>query len=482
MMPTVSILEALDDPDLFGPLFRGSSWDRWKSFLAALFALPLAGEALDHYRHHTERTTSPAKPFREAALVIGRRGGKSRILALIAVYLATFRDYEPYLAPGEQPVVAVIAADRRQARIILRYVIGTLRAVRLLVPLIEGETVESVTLSNGVTIEVHSGTIAAPRGRTFVAVLCDEISFWASDEASANPDAEVVASVRPGLISIPGSVLLLSSSPYAKRGVLWNTFRRHFGHDDARVLVWKATTLEMNPNADKAEIGEAYEEDPVAAAAEYGAQFRDDLVGYIDRAAVEACVAPGVSERPPVPGISYCCFMDPAGGAGRDSFALTIGHRASDGMVIVDCLREWRPPFNPIMVVAEAEPLLDQYHVTEIISDFWGSQWIGERFTGGGRRTYHKSEKVKSDLYLESLPVLMSGRVQLLDHPRSVTQIATLDRRTARSGKDSVDHQPGGHDDLANVLCGVIVQLAKPDAMTIWRRLGRPDWPAPLRG
>jgi hypothetical protein len=75
-------------------------------------------------------------------------------------------------------------------------------------------------------------------------------------------------------------------------------------------------------------------------------------------------------------------------------------------------------------------------------------------------------------LYLESLPVLTSGRVQLLDHPRANAQIAGLERRTARSGKDSVDHPPGGHDDLANGICGVIVLLAKPDAMTVWRRLG----------
>ena len=55
----------------------------------------------------------------------------------------------------------------------------------------------------------------------------------------------------------------------------------------------------------------------------------------------------------------------------------------------------------------------------------------------------------------------------------------TISRGTARAYTPAPagtvsDHQPGGHDDLANAICGVIVQLAKPDAMTIWRRLGRP--------
>jgi len=74
VMPVISILEALDDPELFQPLFAAPTWDRWKSFLAALFALPLTGEAREHYREHTGRTVAPIKAFREAAIVCGRRG------------------------------------------------------------------------------------------------------------------------------------------------------------------------------------------------------------------------------------------------------------------------------------------------------------------------------------------------------------------------------------------------------------------------
>jgi hypothetical protein len=469
----VSILEVLADEHLFAPMFRGPSWARWRIFLAALFALPMDGEALELYQHHTGRLAAPTKPFREAALVIGRRGGQSRVLALLAVYLSCFRNYTEYLAPGEQPVVAIIAADRRQARICLRYIIGLLRSVPLLTPLIADEYAESVVLANGVTIEIHTGSIASPRGRTFIAVLCDEIAFWTSDEGAANPDVEIIRSVRPGLISIPSSILLLASSPYARRGVLWEAFRRNFGRDEGRVLVWRGTTLEMNATADRTEIEQAYEEDPIVAAAEFGAQFRDDLIGFIDRAVIEACVARGVYERPPLPGLSYNCFVDPAGGQGRDSFALAIGHRAPDGLVVIDVIREWRPPFSAAGVVDEAIPLLDSYRIREVVSDYWGAEWVGERFTAGGGRRYTRSERVKSAIYLECLPVLTSGQAQLLDHQRTIGQIATLERRTARSGKDSVDHAPGAHDDCANAVCGVIVSLAKPTGLEIWARMGR---------
>jgi hypothetical protein len=35
-----------------------------------------------------------------------------------------------------------------------------------------------------------------------------------------------------------------------------------------------------------------------------------------------------------------------------------------------------------------------------------------------------------------------------------------LERRTARSGKDSIDHAPNGHDDVANAVAGVASLLA----------------------
>jgi hypothetical protein len=46
-------------------------------------------------------------------------------------------------------------------------------------------------------------------------------------------------------------------------------------------LVWKADTATMNPKIDPAIIAEAYDSDPEAARAEYGAEFRDDLADYI---------------------------------------------------------------------------------------------------------------------------------------------------------------------------------------------------------
>jgi hypothetical protein len=97
-----SLLKALADPALFACHFRGASWAAWKVFLAALTAGPMDEPAMALYRQCTGRTAPPNGAILGGLSgVVGRRGGKSRVLALIAVFLACFRDYTPHLAPGE---------------------------------------------------------------------------------------------------------------------------------------------------------------------------------------------------------------------------------------------------------------------------------------------------------------------------------------------------------------------------------------------
>jgi hypothetical protein len=62
-------------------------------------------------------------------------------------------------------------------------------------------------------------------------------------------------------------------------------------------------------------------------------------------------------------------------------------------------------------------------------------------------------------LYLNFLSLANSGRVELLDNGRVLSQFAALQRRAGRSGKDSVDHPRDAHDDLANSVAGVLVNL-----------------------
>jgi hypothetical protein len=209
----MTLREALRDPNLFGRFFRGSSWKLWRTFLDALYAEKPSDDDLINFRGCTGRTIWPTLVSTEAALIVGRRGGKSRILALIAVYLATLKDYAPYLAPGEVATIAVLAADRSQARVIFRFVLGLLKDIPLFHDLITRYDTETIVLRNRVIIEIATASFRATRGYSFAAVLCDEVAFWRSDETSANPDVEILRALRPGLANIPGAMLLIASPP-----------------------------------------------------------------------------------------------------------------------------------------------------------------------------------------------------------------------------------------------------------------------------
>jgi hypothetical protein len=124
-------------------------------------------------------------------------------------------------------------------------------------------------------------------------------------------------------------------------------------------------------------------------------------------------------------------------------------------------------------VVKEFAELLKSYGVHKVTGDRYAGEWPRERFRVHGIE-YQVSEKVKTDVYRDMLPILNSGRTELLDLPRLAAQLCGLERRNARGGRDSIDHAPGAHDDVANAAAGALVlaagQLSEADK---WGAFGR---------
>lgn len=449
----MNILEAIDDPNLFGPWFKDpKTWAAWRVFLAALFGLPMTDEQLAVYKECTGRTEPPAEAAAEGWLQVGRRGGKSLNMALIAVYLATFRDYRPYLVPGERGLVAVMASDKKQARTILRYASAMLTRIPMLANMVDREHAEGFDLNNDVSIEITTASLRAARGYTMVAALLDEIAFFRSED-SANPDYEILNSIRPATGTIPNALLLCGSSPYSKSGELYRNWKEYFGKpNNDGVLFWKASTPTMNPTFRRRIIDKALERDREAATAEYLAEFRNDIASFVDREIVEACVISGERERPWSGEHRYVAFVDPSGGS-SDSMTLAIGHRDKD-ITVVDAVREILAPFDPESATEEFVGVLKSYQITRVTGDRYAGQWCAQAFQKRGI-TYVASEVPKSGLYIDLLPKLNSKTIYIPDIPRLVNQIASLERRTARGGRDSIDHSPGAHDDVANVVAGV---------------------------
>lgn len=454
----MNILQACQSPRVFGPWFKDpASWEAWFAFLSALFGLPMTDEQLAIYRKHTDRQDAPKGPQGEAYLICGRRAGKSFIMALAAVYLATFRQYREYLQPGERATVAVIAADRKQARIVVRYIRAMLHEIPTFRSLLERETSEAFDLSGQVTIEVQTASATSTRGYTYAGVICDEIAHWPTGDGVSESDEDILAAIKPGMLTIPNPVLLCASSPHARRGAMWKVYSRHFGREGGP-LVWQAETTDMNPKADRGVIAKAYQDDPSAAAAEFGAQFRRDIESYIARETVEACVMDGVKELSPTSGVRFQAFADASGGA-VDSYTLAIGYEQA-GRVVLAALRERKPPFSPDDVTREYAELLKTYGIRKVTADRYSGAFAPELWRKHGIE-YAPAEHPASELYRGLLAHLNSRTIDLLDHPVLVDQMVSLERRVTRTGREQITHPPRGHDDVANAVAGLASLCAR---------------------
>jgi hypothetical protein len=435
------------------PEFLAASWRGWRSIAAALFGETPEDVAFLH--RATGRTVFPDRVLAFFA-AFGRGTGKTRFaVAMLATYFAVGRVYR--LAPGEQVFIEIVSPTKKQSGIAFRYIVGLLKSVPTFGAMIVRETSDSVELSNGVVIETGTPDYRSIRGRSVVLAVIDEGSFLPTDD-SATPDTELLRALRPALARVPGSLLIFVSSPYSQKGELFRAFQKHWGKNDSDTLVMRASTAELNPLFDARAIEEAYADDPVSAASEYGAEFRKDIESYLSPDAITAVTVPGRFELPPDGRFRYTAFLDFAGGApGGDSATLAIAHRDPvTGGAVLDVVREVIPPFSPDDVCGEFASACRAYGVREAVSDRWAGSFPSERMGKLGVRM-SASDRSKSDLYRDLLPLVMSGRVELLDMPRLASQLAGLERRVARGGKDSIDHAPGGRDDVANAVAGALV-------------------------
>jgi hypothetical protein len=444
---------------LFADRYLGRSFRAWRS---------LGDVAIDHVEPEDRsliseitggRTAFPSTLWR-FILLIGRRGGKSLFTALVAAYLAVFRRPST-MQPGEVLRVIIIAPGRAQCRVVLGYIKGLFTAVPQLAALIESETAESVTLNNGVVIEVSTASFRHVRGYSYLAVIIDEACFLRDEMTAANPLGELLTAIEPGLATVPGAMLFMISTVYARTGPVYEMAREGFGVNDPETLVVRAATRTMNETIPQSIIDRAMARDPSAARAEWLSIERDDVEAFLPRAAIDAVVQPGRFELPRVAGISYVGGLDMAGGSGSDSAVGAVAHTETrDGIeiAVLDALLEIRPPFSPSDACAQIAALFKRYGICSAISDRWGGQFPIEEMRKHSI-VVTPSAKPKSDLYLELGPNILSRRVELLDHPRLIAQLAALERRTGRGGRDTVDHPATAHahDDVSNGAALVLV-------------------------
>lgn len=454
-MKRITFREDFLDPHLLGASFPApDSWRPWLTAADVLYGLPLGEDGLELFQRCTGLEEPPGSPVRDAFFIVGRRGGKSRITAALAVHEAVFADTS-LLAPGETGLVAVVAPDRDQGGIILNYCRRNFQRSAILNSMVEADLSQEIRLTNGVAIRVLTCSTASVRGYTLIACILEEASFWRVE--GRDPGKEIVRSLKPALATTGGPLIAIST-PYARSGIMWDAWKKHYGVESS-ILVWSAPTTVMNPTLPQELVDEALADDPESAAAEWLAIFRKDVEALLPVEVIEGVVVQGRHGLPMVPGTRYYAFCDPSGGR-QDSAALGVAHREKD-MAVLDYCGRWPAPHDPGAVTAEMVGILRHYGINEVTGDNYAGSFPAQEFLRHGIR-YIASNRNKSQIYIDMVPAIMTARVELLDDKRLVAELAGLERRTRANACDLVDHAPGGHDDLSNAVAGAVGLVARP--------------------
>lgn len=423
------------------------TYDAWIALLSGALGCHLSDAQAGTFRALTQR--DPLKEAcRELWLAVGRRGGKSRAAAAMVVFLALLKEWR--LAPGEVGTALVLANDREQARVAFRYVRGLLEAHPVLAREVTNITAHTITLANGIEIAIGTADNAAVRGRTIVAAILDEFAFWPYEQA-----VEVLRALRPGMATQPEAMLLVISTVYAAAGPFYEARRAHLGSDDPRVLYAVATSQQMNPTLSDEFIATELERDPTGNAAEYLSIERSDVAGFLDALLIDGNTRteprelPAVLFTPSGAHMSYVAGIDVSGGR-NDAAACAIAHRNGQH-VIVDACRRWPSPHDPARVASHVAEFLAPYRLTCAHADNYGAELARVLYAEAGLSLI-AAEVTRGEAYLHLLPLLTTGRIELPPDPRLRTELLGLERRTGRGGRDSIDHRPGAHDDLANAI------------------------------
>jgi Phage Terminase len=461
--------DALIDGELLGAaLGDAATWQTWRAVLKAAFGLTLNRDEARAFAAVAGERKPPAQRVRELWAIVGRKGGKSRMAAAIAVYVACFMQHK--LSPGERGLVLVLAMSLDQAKVVFGYALAFLQSSRILRKQIASTTASEIRLKNGIVIATHANSFRSIRGRSLVCAIFDEVAFW-RDDTTAIPDREVYTAVIPALLTTKGMLIAISSA-YRRAGLLYQKHRDHFARDSDDILVVKGSTQAYNLSVDEASIAALRAADPIGASAEWDSSFRSDLEGFLDDAVIDRAInyARPIELPPQPPPTFYRAFTDPSGGStAGDAYSLCIMHQEGERF-IVDVIRGRTGPFDPVAVTQEYAELCKQYRIGSVTGDNYGKEWT----QGAWRNTaisYVRAEQPAWQLYLEGQPWFNRGLVEIPDDPILIRELRLLERHPGNLGKEVVSHPRGAHDDRSNALFGVLRVLSNYSGFSLERML-----------
>lgn len=495
MIRRIPFLEAISEPLLFKARFEGLSRPQQVA-LKVLNGCELTPEELPYWSMFQEAGTydelgyaksrgeTPYIPrdYREAWIVVGRRGSKTDAIAATQVaYEAICGGHEDHVRKGQRALCFQIAQDLRMARYSLHFINAALESSPLGRKLKTQVTADRIDLANNITVAVVPPTLKSVRGYACPIAVMDEVGVWYQESDSANPDYEIYRALSPGQLQFPHRKIVGISTPWNKAGLLYKFYsagtrgsKLHFSFakdEFEDMLVLHAPTAAMeNPLVTREFLERERNRDPKAFERECLAVFQDSISGFLPTALIERATDRGVVVRTPEPRLSYVCAIDPA--FRRDAFGLSLVHRDEKGDVVVDGVKRWlgtsEQPLDPKLVLYEIRQFLRPFGVDIVFSDQYHLESFSELALQQGITVVGVpfTSRNKAEMFGNLQQLFHQGRIRLVDDAELLKELRMLER--ALTGQTvKIGAPPGFHDDLATTLCMAAAQAVNlyPEAV-----------------
>jgi hypothetical protein len=436
---------------------------------------PLQSEILTAIYHDGIRT---------AVLRLGRRSGKGRMAAVVAVFEATVNSLAHLAAvpPGERISIAVVAPALEEARIVHRFVRSFLEAPAL-APLVVRDVLDEIELSNGISIVTMPCSARSTRGQVVAVLILDEGAFFIDSDGSPLAAEEIWRALAPATAQFPAGRILVLSTPNWSTGWFADLVAQASSGEFPDMRAWHATTAAMNPSIPASFLAAERAKDPDLFAREYEAGWDAGGGAVFPAELIRAAVREGPDFYPPRSDATYVIAVDPA--FTGDTFGLLVGHREGD-QVVVDLVRGWHgsrhapvaidPTLDEIAAIAgaygRAPVLIDQFAAEAI------RQGLAVRGVAVLARPWTNDSKVNAVAAVRRC--LYAGALDLPDHRLLVAELIGLEQRLLPSGRPRIAASGGGHDDYATALMALLLELDENQltaasidfARGVWRCVG----------
>jgi hypothetical protein len=407
-------------------------------------------------------------------LIVGRRGGKSLIAAMLAIYCAIKLNWKPFLKKTPAATVAILSHSIEFSEEILELIKELIEASPILTRLIDHSkkhTKSTFNLSvpfvgkqgttySRVTVKVGTASKKTIRGKAICALLCDEIAFWNLDEKAAERDEDILRAARPSLLQFKGNSMLLKlSSPSIRQGVLYDEYTKGQKRTlPPNYINLKAPSWVWNTILGQKEILTEYQLDPQGFDCEYRANFVDSISTFILPEYVDLCTQQGISFLAPDPPNSNTVYVAAIDAAfKKDRFAFTIvgwnGHRLRQYIV-----KTWEgvrhKPVKAKDVAEYASKIMKDFKINKIYADQYAFQPLKEIFEQHNLMLEERpfTNTYKKKIYFNLKKHIHNRTIDLLDNKICINEIKQLQVEQAATGTIRIGHQVGGGDDCSDSL------------------------------